>query len=156
MPRLTLERAALDHPVPPAPEGSTRTAQRSAGTVVVLVLVDFAPGSLLWGWSRLVRGRQALAGIAGLRWAQVLGSGAQGGFGLQPSRSRQGLMLGFDDEAAARHCIAASAELAAYRAHARECCVALLRVASCRGSWGGAAFEVSACVPAHGWVASLT
>jgi hypothetical protein len=129
---------------------------QTAGSVVVVVLVDFKAASTLWGWSRLVMQRWPLRAIAGLKFSKVLGSGYDGGFGLRPSRTRQGLFLGFDTEAEARDFIAASPTLAAYRSHARELCVVLLRVCSCRGSWSGASLEVTAELPADGPVVSLT
>ncbi len=130
--------------------------KNTAGSVVVVVLVDFKAASTLWGWSRLVMQRWPLRRIAGLKFSKVLGSGFEGGFGLRPSRTRQGLFLGFDSEAAARSFISRSPTLAAYRGHARELCVALLRVCSCRGSWSGSSLEVTAELPEDGPVVSLT
>ena len=132
------------------------TGGKSAGSVVVVVLVDFKAASTLWGWSRLVMQRWPLRRIAGLKFSKVLGSGFEGGFGLRPSRTRQGLFLGFDNEAAAREFIANSPTLTAYRRHAHELCVALLRVCSCRGSWSGSSLEVTADLPADDPVVSLT
>jgi hypothetical protein len=143
-----------DGALPDSPRLTAGT--QTAGSVVVVVLVDFKTESTLWGWSRLVMQRWPLRGIAGLKFSKVLGSGYEGGFGLRPSRTRQGLFLGFDTEAAARHFIAASSVLAGYRAHARELCVVLLRVCSCRGSWSGASLQVTAELPADGPVVSLT
>ena len=36
------------------------------GQVVVLLLADISQASRLWGWSRIVKGPQALQGIPGL------------------------------------------------------------------------------------------
>ena len=129
---------------------------RSAGSVVVVVLVDFKPEATWWGWSRLVMQRWPLRRISGLEFSKVLGSGFEGGFGLRPSRTRQGLFLGFESEASARDFVNASPLLTGYRAHARELCVVMLRVCSCRGSWSGASLEVTAELPADGPVVSLT
>ncbi|MBC7717673.1 MAG: spheroidene monooxygenase [Pseudorhodobacter sp.] len=129
---------------------------RSAGSVVVVVLVDFKPEATWWGWSRLVMQRWPLRRISGLKFSKVLGSGFEGGFGLRPSRTRQGLFLGFESEASARDFVNASPLLTGYRAHARELCVVMLRVCSCRGSWSGASLEVTAELPADGPVVSLT
>ena len=151
-------RSAADSPrdIGSAQAPHLATGTQTAGSVVVVVLVDFQTKSTLWGWSRLVMQRWALRRIAGLKFSKVLGSGHEGGFGLRPSRTRQGLFLGFDTEAAARDFIAASPVLAGYRSHARELCVVLLRVCSCRGSWSGASLEVTAELPVDGPVASLT
>lgn len=129
---------------------------QSAGSVVVMVLVDFKPEATWWGWSRLVLQRWPLRRISGLKFSKVLGSGFEGGFGLRPSRTRQGLFLGFENETVARDFVDASPLLAGYRARARELCVVMLRVCSCRGSWSGTSLEVTAELPADGPVVSLT
>lgn len=126
----------------------------SGGPVAVLVLVDAA--SRLWAWMRLVRGPRALRGTPGLRFAKVLGSGHEGGFGLQPSATRGGLFCVFDDELQARAFVDASPTIAEYRRHAREFCSVLLRPYASRGSWDGVPLPTSAAVPAAGPVAALT
>ena len=121
-----------------------------------MVLVDVAAASRLWGYSRFVLGRQALRGVRGLRFAKVLGSGYESGFGLRPSASRQGLFAVLDDEAAADRFLDQDATMAAYRAHARECFTVKLRAYSCRGSWSGVTLPIGADVPARGPIAALT
>jgi len=69
--------------------------------VVVMAAFDILASSRLWGWSRLVRGRSGLRGATGLRFAKVLGSGVDGGFGLKPSASILGLFCVFQDAASA-------------------------------------------------------
>jgi hypothetical protein len=126
----------------------------AAGPVVTLVLVDFR--SRWWAWSRLVRGPGALRGVPGLRFAKVLGSGHEGGFGLKPSATRQGLLCVFDagDQAAAF--VESSSVIDAYRQHAREFCAFRLRPYASRGSWDGMTLAVSAPAPATGPIAALT
>ena len=141
---------------PARAEGHGASALRDAGRVIVLVLVDVAPRALAWGWARLALRRWPLRHVAGLRFSKILGSGHEGGFGLRPSGTRQGLLLGFDDENAARRFIDLSPVMAAYRSHARECCVALLRVASAKGSWSGAAFGPTGTLDGGGPIAALT
>jgi len=121
-----------------------------------MLLVDVAEGARLWGWSRYVIGRFALARVPGLRFFKVLGSGHDGGFGLRPSGSRQGLFCVFDDEAAADVFLGATPVSAAYRAHAREYFTVKLRAFSSRGRWAGAALPVSTEPPANGPIATLT
>ena len=53
--------------------------------VVVLLLADIAQASRLWGWSRIVKGPQALQDIPGLLFSKVLGSGYEGGLDLDPA-----------------------------------------------------------------------
>ena len=131
-----------------------RSLQRD--DVAVLLLAELAPGSLLWGWLRVVLRSRPLRAVPGLRFAKALGSGQRGGFGLRPSLSRQGLFAVFESEAAADAFLDASPTVEAYRAHAGELCLMKLRATSCRGSWGGQSIGVSASVGAGLPVASLT
>ena len=124
--------------------------------VVVVALVDFAAGHRLWGWSRIMMRARALAATPGLRFAKVLGSGHQGGFGLRPSPSIQGLFCVFDNLASARQFTSPTGALAPWRARARDCFTIKLRPWSSRGSWSGMSLSVTAPRPDHGLVASLT
>ena len=140
------------------PRGATEDTpvRRSAGSVAVVVLCDVDAASRWWGYRRFILQRAPLRHTPGLRLAKMLGSGRDGGFGLQPSGSRQGLFLGFDDESSARWFIDQSPVLDAYRDHAHELCVALLRATSSKGSWAGAALETTAEPPTAGPIATLT
>ncbi len=124
------------------------------GPVVVLVLIDAT--SSLWAWSRLVRGPGALRGAPGLRFAKVLGSGHEGGFGLKPSATRQGLFCVFDEDRHATSFLAASPLMDSYREHARELCSFTLRPYASRGSWDGMSLPVNCSAPASGHIAALT
>jgi len=124
--------------------------------VAVVVLIDLAPGALLWGWSRIVFGGWLLRGIDGLCFAKAMGSGEGGGFGLRPSATRQGLFALFDSEAAADLFLADSPVLTSYRRHAREICTAKLRALSSRGRWAGQGIAVTAEQVAEEPVAALT
>ena len=124
--------------------------------VAVLLLVDVVRGARFWGWSRIMLGARLLRGVPGLRLAKALGSGHQGGFGLRPSPSRQGLFTLFSNEHQADDFIQRSAIVAGYRARAREILIVKLRATASRGSWSGTALGVSATVPASGPVAALT
>jgi spheroidene monooxygenase len=121
-----------------------------------LLLVRWRAGSRLWGFGRLVRGPGVLAGTPGLRFARVLGSGHEGGFGLRPGWSHQGLMAFFDDEAAAAQYLDVSAVIDAYRRHADECLALLLRPLSVRGSWGGTTLRPAPAVAGAGPGAATT
>jgi spheroidene monooxygenase len=143
-----LAPAAKSDPVP--------AVQPGADHVAVLLLADWAPGSRLWGALRMVRGPAALQPERGLVFAKVLGSGQGGGFGLKPSPSHQGLFALFDGAAAAQAFVEHSATLRAYRAHARELCVLVLRACSSRGSWSGQTLAVTSAAPAQGPIVALT
>lgn len=124
--------------------------------VVVVLLADVSPSWRAWGWSRIVLGARSLRGVAGLEFAKVLGSGYEGGFGLRPSASRQGVFAVFANEAEADRFIDDSAVVAAYRARSDELCIAKLRAWSCRGSWSGTALNAAGQPPTDGPVAALT
>ena len=124
--------------------------------VVVLLLVDFVPSSVLWGWSRLVLGSRTLRDCPGLRFAKVLGSGFEGGFGLRPSRSRQGLFAVFINEAAADAFIHDSPVTASYRERANEYCAIKMIAFSARGSWDRRQFGHITANPTGGPIAALT
>ncbi|MCU0968881.1 MAG: spheroidene monooxygenase [Rubrivivax sp.] len=134
-----LQRAAGD--------GSTRgdAAPRPAGTgaaacgQVAFLLVAEMDRALTraWAWSRLVVGARGLGRPAGMRFARVLGSGRDGGFGVQPSLSVYGLFVLFDDLSSAREFAARSPVVQEYRCHAATLAELLLRPYAARGSWGG-------------------
>jgi hypothetical protein len=122
---------------------------------VVVVLADVAPASRLWGYARFLFGRYALPRVAGLRFSRVLGAGHEGGFGLRPSVSRQGLLCAFEDADSATRFVE-SPFVQRLRERSRESLVAVLRAYSCRGSWGGRPLALSVAPPAEGPVAALT
>jgi len=135
---------------------STSPASDANGQVVVLLLADISHASRLWGWSRIVKGPQALQGIPGLLFSKVLGSGYEGGFGLRPSPSRQGMFGLFESLQTAQEFITNSSVLQAYQERSDEFCWALLKTWSCRGSWDGQSLDVCAAQPIKGPVAALT
>ncbi len=122
----------------------------------MFVLADIERHARAWGWSRIVLGAAALRGVPGLRFAKVLGSGAQGGFGLKPSASIHALFCVFDGADAADAFTAPTGALRAWRERSRECLAVKLRPYSCRGSWSGRRLETSGAAPDGGPVASLT
>lgn len=140
-----------EQPPPPLP-----TAASASGAVAVLTLIDVAADARAWGLSRYVIGRFALQRQAGLRFFKVLGCGHEGGFGLRPSGSHQGLFCLFDDDAAADRFRDRSPVSAAYRAHAAQLFSVKLRAFSSRGSWAGRTMPVSATAPTEGPIAALT
>jgi len=138
------------------PGEAAAQASPAADDVAVLLLADVAAASRLWGWSRIVLGSQPLCRVPGLRLAKALGSGHDGGFGLRPSASRQGLFALFGSESEADDFLHASPIPMAYAARSREFLSLKLRATSCRGAWGGAAMAATAQAPSTGPVAALT
>ncbi len=161
----TLLRRDSDHldtePAPPPDSAIDRGCARSAQpplspSYAALMLVQWQPMSLLWGWGRLVRGSRALAGTKGLRSAHVLGSGHNGGFGLRPSSDRQGLIGFFDTACDAAQFLFSSPTALAYRDHAGECMSVVLRTTTSRGAWGGVSLVGTGPAPRGQPAASLT
>ena len=104
----------------------------------------------------MARGQRSLKGLPGLVFAKALGSGHEGGFGLRPSASRQGLFAVFEGEDLANEFVERSPHVRAYRSRSRESCVLKLRATSCRGSWDGQPIGVTAAAPEEGPVVALT
>jgi spheroidene monooxygenase len=153
---------AHERQVPATPAGRVRppaspasAASAASAETVVVILADIAADARLWGYARFLSGRYVLPHFAGLRFARMLGSGHDGGFGLRPSFSRQGLLAAFADEISAARFLA-SPFVAGYRRRSREFLTAMLRAYSCRGSWGGNRLAIAAGVPASGPVVALT
>ena len=134
---------------------NTQPAGVDDQTAVVLLANIVAP-SRLWGWSRIVLGAQGLKGTPGLLFAKVLGSGYEGGFGLRPSPSRQGVFALFDTLGAAQDFIHHSKLAEKYQHRSDEFCSATLKAWSCRGSWDGVRLQVHTQPPLLGPVAALT
>jgi len=128
-------------------EGANPGARPDPG-LAVLVLARLPARHVSWAVGRLIRGPSAWRAEPGLRFARVLGSGRDGGFGLRPGLDHQGLFLMFDDVADALACVARSPRLAAYRERADECLVAVLQASSARGRWAGQGMR--AVVPSPG------
>jgi hypothetical protein len=115
--------------------------------VAVMLLADIASASRLWGWWRIMRGARSLRRVPGLRFAKALGSGFEGGFGLRPSSSRQGLFALFESEAAADHFLGQSETLRQFRSRSAELCTVKLRAWSSRGHWSGQSLQASTMGP---------
>jgi hypothetical protein len=101
--------------------------------------VRYRPSQVAWGLALLARGAHSVKHdpAEGVRFARVLGSGRDGGFGLVPSLARQGLVVFVDDADAASRFVARSPTLRARRERADECLLAVLRVTRSRGRWDG-------------------
>ena len=123
--------------------------------IAVAVIMDFAPKQAVWAWWRFLVGRFSLYRTPGLRFAKVLGCGHQGGFGLRPSLTVQGLFCVFRGHAAA-DAFLASPWLHALDDRTRQWHWLKLEAFSSRGAWSGHQVRPSAAAPASGPVASLT
>jgi len=154
----TLLRSAGEHLPRHAPPVAVDAAGAAAlsGQTCVLLLADVAQGARAWGWAQIVRGPAALRGTAGLCFGKVMGSGYEGGFGLTPSASRQGLFVVFASDADAVRFLAEAPLVHAYRRRSRELLTLRLAPYSVRGSWNGRTLAPRAAAPASGPIAALT
>lgn len=124
--------------------------------IAVVVLMEYRTGfHLLWGWSRFLFGRFALRNIDGLRFAKMMGSGHEGGFGLRPSFTRHGLFCVFAGHEAADNFLN-STWLRQARPHVRSWHWLKLQAFSARGRWSGYEIAASVTSPDDGPVVSLT
>ncbi len=122
------------------------TEAPSLPSVAVLLMTRVHLPAVPWALWRLVRGSGALRQVPGLRFARVLGSGRQGGFGLKPGLDCQGVFAMFDSEDAAQQFAQQSPVARAYRQRAAEGFTAVLRASSSRGSWAGQGMAASAAI----------
>lgn len=135
-----MRREALSPtPAGPAAQPGAGGARASASwpTVMLLLLMQWRHAEVPRGLSRLALRQYAIGSAPGMRFARVLGSGRDGGFGLVPSLHRQGLVAFFDDEDQARAFATGNAGVLRCRDRSRESWLGLLRATSARGSWGG-------------------
>ena len=149
-PEAVMQREAIAPPAAASPHGRVEREREGAATlptIALLVLVKFPARALPWGLSRLVLGTRGLRAAPGLRFARVLGSGRDGGFGLAPGFDHQGFIGFFDHAAQAQSFAEQSPLVRGYREHALESLTVLMRATSSRGSWGGVGLAVTA--PPH-------
>ena len=127
-----------------------------APDIAVVVLMEYRGGShLLWGWGRFLFGRFALQRMPGLRFAKVMGSGHEGGFGLRPSFNRHGLFCVFAGQEAA-DAFLQSAWLKQIQPHVKTGRWLTLEAFSSRGRWSGQEIKATAAPPVNEPVVSLT
>ena len=116
--------------------------------VVVVLLAQIKNTSLLWGAARFVVSRFALSNIPGLQFSKMLGCGYDGGFGLRPSLSRQGLFLVFDQVQQAHEFLDNSPIVKQYQQHCKELLTIVLNPYSVKGSWSGMRLNPTQSAPA--------
>ena len=102
--------------------------------VVVVFLVDLKSNQRSGGWLKLVQGTSALMQLPGVVFAKVMGSGHEGGFGLRPSPTHQGLVMVFDNFQHAQEFLN-SETIDQYKSHAREWWSGVMVIDSSRGQW---------------------
>lgn len=138
-----------------ADETSSRNVQVFNGTVLIL-LAKIRPRYWSWGWNRIAFGRWFADPAPGLRFMKTLGSGVDGGFGLTPSPSHQGMFCVFDSVDEASQFVEQAPLITAYRQRSDELFMATLRPASVRGSWDGVSLSAGEALAPEAMVATLT
>lgn len=141
-----------------APETSARTKIIDAPLhgIAVVLLSKLRRAYWHWGWQRIAFGSWWPNTTPGLTFMKTLGSGKEGGFGLMPSLSHQGMFCIFDSETEANDFVNKSALIARYRERSEELFIATLRPASVRGSWDGMTLGEGDSLPADAMLATLT
>ena len=109
-----------------------------------------------WGWICCCFGSWFTAPAPGLRFLKTLGSGVDGGFGLTPSPSHQGMFCVFDSVDEANQFVEQAPLITAYRQRSDELFMATLRPSSVRGSWDGVSLTASDAIAPDAMVATLT
>ena len=128
--------------------------------VVVVLLVNLRQAHRSWGWMKLAQGASPLRQMPGVRFAKVMGSGHDGGFGLRPSATHQGLLVVLDNSQQAAAFLQ-SDWVNQYKTYAQEWFSAVMAITSSRGQWNQVAWsptEPALGVPdsSNAWVATLT
>ena len=156
--RLVSKQITATSAADAAPGTSTRSKLTHAPLqgIVVVVLSKLRPAHWHWGWQRIAFGSWWPNTTPGLRFMKTLGSGKDGGFGLTPSLSHQGMFCVFESEAEANDFIDTSALIARYRERSEEFFIATLSPASARGSWDGMSLVEGDSLPANAMLATLT
>ena len=94
-------------------------------------------GPARWALAQMATAPARLQAVPGLRFSQLLGSGAANGFGFWPNWRRYGLVATWTDAAAAEQFFATNALWAAYQARSVEVWTAYLAPLQGHGAWYG-------------------
>ncbi len=122
----------------------------------VLSLVNYPSSSIPWGISRLVIGKYPFKKISGLQFVKVLGCGKHGGFDLNPSFNKQGLLCVFDSFDQAKDFLETSSIIENYKTHSSEFFSVMLQAYSSKGSWSNQMIQVTQPPPTDGPIAGIT
>ena len=134
--------------------------QAAVTGVVVVFLVDLLKPHRSWGWMKLAQGASHLLKMPGVLFSKVMGSGHEGGFGLRPSATHQGLIVVLENSEQA-DAFLKSDWVEQYKTYAREWCSAVMTVTSSKGQWNQVAWlptepDLANASSDRGWVATLT
>ncbi|MEL6478949.1 MAG: DUF3291 domain-containing protein, partial [Pseudomonadota bacterium] len=106
---------------------------------VALSLYRFTGWRKAWAFAQMGMARRALAGLPGLEFHKMFGTGTGEGFTPVPNLAVYALMTVWPDGATARARLAEAPVFARYRRRAAETADLLLSPVSSRGAWDGQA-----------------
>ncbi|MDO7873619.1 spheroidene monooxygenase [Hymenobacter sp. ASUV-10] len=133
--------------------------QRHGGALTTLTIFTLRPGNRRWGLAQMGTSPRQLRRVAGLRFFQLLGSGAASGFGSWPNFDRYGLLAVWESAAAAEAFFQQHPLWQEYEQRSREMWQAQLAPLKAHGLWDGQQpFDCGAAaeLPADAPVAVLT
>ena len=102
-----------------------------------LTIFTLLPGHRYWGLAQMGTSPRQLAQIVGLRFFQLLGSGAANGFGALPNLDRYGLLAVWESEAAATNFFGQHPLWAGYERRSCETWTVALAPFRSHGLWDG-------------------
>ena len=107
--------------------------------LTTLSLVTLKPGASVarWALAQMATAPPRLRRVAGLRFFQLLGSGATNGFGFLPNLQRYGLVATWDRAEDAANFFATNPVWAAYTERSCEAWTAELAPLQAHGAWNG-------------------
>ena len=107
--------------------------------LTTLSLITLKPGAGVarWALAQMATAPPRLRRVPGLRFFQLLGSGAANGFGFWPNLQRYGLIATWDRAEDAAAFFAADLTWAAYRERSHETWTAELAPLQAHGAWNG-------------------
>ncbi len=105
--------------------------------LTTITIFTLRPGQRRWGLAQMGISPRLLKQVPGLRFFQLLGSGAANGFGFLPNLDRYGFLGVWDSAEAATAFFAAHALWADYQRRSRETWTAELAPLRSHGLWNG-------------------
>jgi heme-degrading monooxygenase HmoA len=127
--------------------------------LTTITLFTLRPGQRRWGLAQMGTSPRLLKQVSGLRFFQLLGSGAANGFGFLPNLDRYGFLGVWDSAEAAKAFFEADPLWANYQRRSRETWTAELAPLRAHGLWNGINpfdYQADEAAQADGPVAVLT
>lgn len=109
-----------------------------AGAVTMLTVFTFPRNRRAWAFAGMGLARPLLAGLPGLRFRKLMGTGRGIGFTRSPDWNRYALLTVWDGMRDARRFLESSRFMFLYRSRADRSSTLLLRTLRAHGKWNGA------------------